>query len=226
VDKRTNLYFLQTSDHGATWRTVDGATVETPLTDPQAPGLVRDYAAEGKLVYMKDIGVDAAGRPAVLHIVSAGYQAGPDSEPRVWTIAHWDGAAWQFREVARSTHNYDMGSLYIEGDDWRVIGPTEAGPQHWGTGGEMALWESHDAGVTWAKTRDITLGSSQNHMYARRPVNAHPGFYAFWADGNPDELSPSHLYFTNRTGERVWRLPYTMTQDAMPPEPFPAGGDE
>ena len=53
-----------------------------------------------------------------------------------------------------------------------------------------------------------------NHNYVRRPVNAHPEFYAYWSDGNPDRLSESHLYFTNIAGDRVWRLPYNMPGDS------------
>jgi hypothetical protein len=122
--------------------------------------------------------------------------------------------------VTRSTHNYDMGQLWIEEDGalWRIIAPTEAGPQHWGTGGEMALWESRDEGASWEKVRDITRNSPLNHMYARRPVNAHRDFYALWADGNPDQMSASRLYFTNYAGNQVWRLPYDMSGAHAKPE--------
>jgi len=74
--------------------------------------------------------------------------------------------------------------------------------------------------------RDVTSGSLFNHTYVRRPVNARSDFYAFWADGNPDEFSPSHPYFTNRDGDRVWRLPYDMTGDFAKPELIrPIGGE-
>lgn len=218
VDKRTNLYYLETSDFGETWRSAAGEVLTTPLEAVQNPALVRDFASENRLVYVKDINFDDAGRPVVLIVTSGGHQPGPDNDPRSWLIVHWNGASWDFHEVARSTHNYDMGSLYIEKEDpWRIIAPTEPGPQYWGTGGEMALWHSHDQGVTWEKVRQITGNSVRNHAYARRPLNAHPDFYAFWADGNPDEFSESHLYFTNQDGSHVWELPYTMTEDREKP---------
>jgi hypothetical protein len=47
---------------------------------------------------------------------------------------------------------------------------------------------------------------------------AHPGFHAFWADGNPDAFSRPHLYFCNQTGDKVWRLPYDMKADFAEPE--------
>jgi hypothetical protein len=114
--------------------------------------------------------------------------------------------------VTPPTHNYDMGSLYIEDDGvWRLIAPTEPGPQPHGTGGEIALWASHDQGKPGTRVRQLTTRSPRNHGYVRRPIHAHPDFYAFWADGNTDTMSESPLYFTNQTGTTVRRLPHTMT---------------
>lgn len=219
VDLRTNLYFLQTKDRGQTWQTVTGETVKTPLTDPQGPGLVRDYRKEGRLVYLKDLGFDAKGHPVLLYLTSGNHRPGPAGAPRIWTVAHWSGERWVFHEVTRSTHNYDMGSLYLESDGtWRIIGPTEAGPQEHGAGGEVAMWISRDQGKTWRMTRQLTRRSKRNHGYVRRPVNAQPDFYGFWADGNPDQLSESRLSFTNREGGAVWQLPYEMKEGQAKPE--------
>jgi hypothetical protein len=211
VDQRTNLYFLQTDDRGETWRTAGGAVVQTPLTDPRSPALVHDYRAAGRLVYVKDIGFDARGNPVILYLTSAHHQPGPQGDPRCWTIAHWTGDSWRISEVTTSTHNYDMGSLYVEADGrWRIIAPTEPGPQRNGTGGEIAMWLSDNEGKSWTKVHEVTRNSPRNHGFVRRPVNAHPDFYGFWADGNPDEMSESRLYFTNKAGDHVWCLPYTM----------------
>lgn len=219
VDSRSNLYFMQTKDWGESWETIDGRKLKLPLESVDNPALIRDYRAEKRRVYVKDIQFDAEGRPVLLYITSASHEPGPKGEPRTWTLAHWKGESWAFHEITRSTHNYDMGSLYIEPDGaWRVIGPTGAGPQRWGTGGEVAVWTSSDEGATWKQTRQVTSGSTSNHGYVRRPVNAHPDFYGLWADGNPDKLSISHLYFTNREGTRTWRLPYDMKQDFAKPE--------
>jgi hypothetical protein len=222
VDQRTNLYFVQSPDMGKTWLTVEGQPVKTPMVDPACPALVRNFSAEGRLVYMKDINFDAQGNPIILVVTSAYHQPGPKGDPRIWTIAHWSGEKWKFHQVTQSTHNYDMGSLYVEPDGtWRIIGPTEPGPQRLGTGGEMAVWISRDQGTTWTKARDITHNSQFNHAYARRPVDANPDFYAFWADGNPDEFSTSRIYFTNREGDKLWRLPYDMNGEFAKPELLP-----
>ena len=227
VDARSNLYFLQTPDGGRTWRTADGTAITPPLAPLDNPALVRDYRDEGRLVYLKDIQFDRAGNPILLYITSNDHRPGPKGDPRTWTVAHWTGDQWTFHEVTSATHNYDMGSLYVEDDGiWRIIAPTEPGPQYWGTGGEVAVWRSTDHGATWEKRRDVTTRSIRNHTYVRRPVDAQSDFYAFWADGNPDSLSISKLYFTNRTGDEVWRLPYQMDTSDTPPVQLESGGTD
>ncbi|MFT3935197.1 MAG: BNR-4 repeat-containing protein [Chitinophagaceae bacterium] len=216
VDKRTNLYLVQTTDKGKTWTSIDGKILQTPLTDKHSDAMVKDYEAEGKLVYINDLNFDEQGNPVALFVVSRDFKPGPQGDPREWMIAHWKNKQWHFVKVCESTHNYDMGSLYIEGKQWTIIGPTEAGPQHYGTGGEIALWQSKDAGNSWQKIKQLTQNSTRNHSYVRRPLNAHPDFYGFWADGNPDSLSVSQLYFCNKKGE-VWQLPYTMQTTTVKP---------
>ncbi|MCX6906213.1 MAG: BNR-4 repeat-containing protein [Verrucomicrobia bacterium] len=218
VDKRTNLYYLHTEDFGKTWRNVRGEPVDLPLTASANPALVRDFQAERRLIYIHDLDLDREGRPAVLFTTSADYRPGPGGDPRWWTVAHWLGNQWEFSQVTPANHNYSTGSMNLEPDgSWRIIGPTERGPQPIGSGGEVALWSARDAGKTWHKERDVTAGSQMNHNYVRRPMNAHPDFYAFWADGNPDRFSVSNLYFTNQAGNQVWRLPYDMEGEFASP---------
>ncbi len=218
VNKRTNIYLAQTDDRGKNWKTIDGQILKTPLADIHCHALVRDYEAEKKLVYLNDLNFDSEGDPVILAVISNDFAPGPKGDPREWTIIHWKNGRWNYSKVCNSTHNYDMGSLYIESKVWRIVGPTEAGPQKLGTGGEMALWESKDEGKTWTKTRNITSHSERNQSYARRPLNANPDFYSFWADGNADQLSESRLYFCNRAGDQVWMLPYDMKEEFAKPE--------
>jgi hypothetical protein len=113
--------------------------------------------------------------------------------------------------VARSDHNYDFGSLYLEAADrWRLLAPTEPGPEPGQTGGAVALWESRDEGRSWRRLRVLTSGSAVNHTYVRRPLAAHPDFWALWADGSTRAPGESRLYFTDRACEQVWRLPARM----------------
>ena len=72
----------------------------------------------------------------------------------------------------------------------------------------------------------VTENSPYNHTYVRRPVNAHPDFYAFWADGHAREVSESRLYFCDRTGKHVFRLPGVMTQEIQEPEAISTSSQE
>jgi len=217
VDKRTNIYAVQTGDMGKTWTTIGGKVINPPLSDPHNEALIRDYEAEKKLVYINDLNFDAEGNPVILAIISNDYRPGPRGDPREWMIIHWKNERWNFHKVCESTHNYDMGSLYTEGRSWMIIGPTEPGPQKYGTGGEIAMWISKDEGVNWEKRRNLTENSERNNSYVRRPVNADKGFYAFWADGDADKFSESHLHFSNKRGNKVWELPYIMKSAFIKP---------
>lgn len=214
---RTNLYYIESRDRGETWQTIDGNRLSLPLTKPENAALVYDYAAEGLNVYLKDIRFDEDDRPVLLYITSKGYQSGPANDPRIWKIARWTGSDWAIHDVTRSDNNYDMGELWMDSPtDWRIIAPTETGPQAYNPGGEIACFQSSDKGRTWKKTRQLTSGSERNHTYVRRPVSAHPDFYAIWADGHGRKPSESDLHFADKDGN-VWLLPRKMNGPSAKP---------
>jgi hypothetical protein len=215
---RTNLYYVETDDFGRTWHNVQGETLELPLTTPENPALVHNYQAEGRNVYMKDLAFDSAGRPVILYLTSGGWESGPKNDPRTWCTARWTGTQWEIQGSIRSDNNYDTGSLYVESDNlWRIIGPTEPGPQRYNTGGEVAMWTSSDQGKTWQMVKQLTHDSPLNHTYCRKPVAAHPDFCALWADGHGREPSESRLYFCDKEGN-VRMLPKEMQADFARPE--------
>ena len=230
-DRRTNLYYVQTTDFGQTWTTVDGRRLTTPLDNTENPALVVDYQAQGRLFYISKLVFDEESRPVILGVSSGGYAPGPRNDPRLWEITRWTGEKWVTSVVTQSDHNYDSGALYIDGGRWMVIGPALAGPQVYFTGGEVGLWASTDRGANWSLERRITENSPMNHSYVRRPHNPADPFFAVWADGDSSRLSPSRLYFTNSTGDRLYMLPYQMDAEyaepvlldpPTPPTPPPA----
>jgi hypothetical protein len=222
VDARTNLYYIQTRDLGHTWTSADRKWIKPPLTAPKNDALVVDYQSQKLLVYIHDLNFDADGRPAILYLTSKGHQPGEEQGERVWRISRFDGAGWRTRTVCTSDHNYDCGSLFIDGDRWSVVGPTLPGPQPNGTGGEIAIWSSADTGKTWAMQKQLTRDSKFNQTYVRRVVDGKPPFEFLWADGNPDALSESRLYFGSRTGDRYYELPFDMSADAATPIEHPS----
>lgn len=226
VDQRTDLYYVQTDDGGETWTTVDGRLLEIPVMEVASPARVIDYASRRRNVYLKDMDFDDHGHPVVLYLTSAGHEPGPPNNPRHFCLTRWDGKTWRTSTICAADHNYDMGSLYLGSDVWKVRVPSDPGPQPDHAGGEIVDWESRDRGEIWRKVRTLTRGSSRNHNYARRPIDAKDPFHAFWADGDPTAPSPSHLYFADSTGRSVWRLPYEMTEEWAEPLPIDAEDSE
>lgn len=207
LNYRTNLYYMETLDEGVTWQTIDGKPLETPQLDPHSAALVHDYEPEGKNVYIMDLIYDENGFPVIFYITSKDWRSGPDGDPREWFTCAWNGSDWEIHKITESDNNYDFGSLYIGNDGvWRMIGTDGTGPQAYNTGGEVSLWVSRDHGKTWTKERQMTENSPINHCYPRRPIDAHPDFYAFWADGHGRQPSEANLYFSNIRGD-VFRLP-------------------
>lgn len=226
LDARTNLYYMETNDFGRTWTNAAGKKLDAPINEPHSPALVHDYQKDGWMVYISDTAYDKNGHPVIFYNLSKGFESGPKNGMKLCMTARWTGKEWEFRKVTQTDHNYDMGSLYIEDDGaWRIIAPTDPGPQAWLAGGEMVMWLSKDQGETWTRVRSLTSGSAMNHTYARKPVNAREDFYAFWADGNAFEPSVSRLYFTNKAGDKVMMLPYTMTRDTEMPHVYGRGKD-
>ena len=88
----------------------------------------------------------------------------------------------------------------------------------------MAVWTSSDEGATWTKARDVTESSPRNHSYVRKVFGSGPGspFAVLWADGHSDTISVSRLYFADREGRAVRRLPYDMDGEYAVPEVLPA----
>ncbi len=220
---RTNLYYLETPDFGRTWQSAAGDPVQVPLSEPINTALVQEYESQGLNVYLKDIHYDEHDRPIILFLTSRGYESGPKNDPRTWRTARWTGSHWDIQAAMRSDNNYDMGSLWTTGDgNWQIIAPTGRGPQPYNPGGEIASWVSHDLGHYWEKQHSLTQHSQLNHNYVRRPVNAHPDFYALWADGHGRKPSASTLYFCNQEGS-VFVLPRRMKTDTAQPEPLSRG---
>jgi hypothetical protein len=206
ADKRTDLYYLESKDLGKTWQAADGVDQNIPLAEV-AQGQVVDYNKDKKYVYLKDMTVDGNGNPMCLYVVSNSHEPGPDFGPREWKLTHWTGTTWETHHITTSDHNYDMGSIYVEDNSWKIIAPLSPGAKPHQAGGDIEVWSSSDRGRTWAKENELTKNSRFNHTYVRRPENAQGDFKAFWADGDPTRFSQSRLYYLGKDGS-VRQMPY------------------
>lgn len=215
-DKRTDLYYMQTSDFGKSWQNVNGENLNIPLSVVKNPALVADYISNGRYVYIHDMGFDESGNPVCLYLTSKGFAPGPENAPYEWRVTSWNGKEWVTSVVCESDHNYDTGSLYITDSLWQIVGPTDPGPQKFAAGGEIAIWTTVNKGKSWEKSRIVTQNSNFNNTYVRRPLFAKEPFSFFWANGNPDHFSPSELFFGDFKGN-VWRLPYDMKKEEERP---------
>jgi hypothetical protein len=211
VDKRTNIYYVQTHNFGRSFETADGLRLHLPIEDIASPALVMDYEPHKKNVYLCDAVADDAGNPVCLYITSDGHEPGPGSGLREWRVLFRRDQQWFDRGITDSDHNYDMGSLFIDGKVWRLVAPTDPGPQVYGAGGDIVMWESVDQGLTWKRKKQLTAHTERNHNYVRRVVNGKSPFLYFWADGDPNKFSSSYLYMGDSKGN-VYQLPYTMQQ--------------
>lgn len=217
VDQRTNIYYLQTTDFGESWTSISGENLPVPVTDLNTPALVKEFFSKGVNVYIKDVNFDENGNPIALYLAGSGHQPGPVNGPREWFVLYWNGAEWENHKITESDQNYDSGSLFVSDGEWTVVAPTENSPQKWGAGGEVEAWKSTDKGKSWNKVYQLTKNSERNHNYIRKVVNGQDPFLYFWADGNPDKLSRSQLYFGDSQG-KVWRLPYNMKKEQEKPK--------
>lgn len=153
--RRYNVYYAWTGDGGRTWRRSDGSEYSLPITE-EAAEKVYDCGQRG--VWLKDVKLDAAGRPLILFL---------DAEPATfesrWQVARLRSDGWSTSYLATSDHMYDDGGLvYLSERDIRVYGPTTDVQPH-EDGGEIEEWQSLDGGATWRNTRHLTAGSRYSH---------------------------------------------------------------
>ncbi len=210
LDYRANIYYLQTTDFGKTWQNYKDESVMLPLKEVNNAALILDTQKDNKLAYINDIGFDVNGNPMFSFISSLGPEPGPQNGPFELKTGFFNGKEWNFTKVTEVDHNYDFGSIYHKKNTWSLIAPTNNNPFQYNTGGELELWKYSNKKQQWILSKSITKNSKKNHSYPRRPINYHPDFQAFWADGHPRQFSNANLYFSNNKGE-VFPLPYQFT---------------
>lgn len=211
-NRRTDLYYMQTTNMGKTWQAADGQTLQIPVTRPDAPCRVADYVERGRNVYLKDLNYDSEGNPVLVYLTSGGSEPGPESGPYDLMMARWDGNDWVFSEIGKADHNYDNAALFTEGGEWTLVYQGIHSPYPYAVGGEITLKRSADKGVTWGVAERVTSGSTRNNGYVRRSAGGRAPFNYLWADGDPHAFSESAIWFGDLEGN-TWKLPRQMEED-------------
>ncbi len=190
--RRHHIYYACSDDGGATWRRSDGTPYELPITlDTQEE--IYNCGTHG--VWLKDIQLDAQGRPFVLFIDSE-----VETYRGLWKVGRFDGAAWHFSTIAESDHMYDDGGLAILSDDdiRAYIPSTPVQPSE--DGGEIEEWQSTDGGATWENTKHVTTGSHYSHNNVKIALNHQLGpgdvrmFWSYGDSNSPPETDDVRLH--------------------------------
>ncbi len=202
LNHRRNVYLIRSNDGGTSWVDPAGQPLDLPLVEEANTARLLDTQQEDALAYIKEVRFDPAGRAVVTLITSKTCWAGPDNgEVTWWMMRETSDKHWKRTKITTSDHPYDHGSLYFASDtDWKLVAPTSPGVDRFGTGGQMMLWESRDAGESWSAVREMTDAAS-NHTYARPVFNGHNDLAWIWAQGRAHEPSSSQLWVADVNGQ-------------------------
>jgi hypothetical protein len=162
---------------------LEGGTFKTS-TDATISASQPFLASEGTLVYSGSesgwpVNISPHGGGPLAFTYQVLLTGGTDCSNR---YARWTGTSWTTASIVNA------GGV-IES----TVGPqarldrnapnTVYAPVKVGSHFEMQEWKTTDAGLTWAKIRDLTTGSSVEHLHPQAPRNAGLHLRAVWLVG-------------------------------------------
>lgn len=144
---------------GSAYHKSDGTTITGLPFDPS--DLTEVYSGGSGLGWGMDI--VAGTNPAFAYVV---VDSGSDNSYR---YARWNGSSWDLTTITAAGGYLDVDG---EGNVFGGISALDHGQpsdmylqvkvgSHW----EVQRWSTPDSGATWAKTTDITSGSSDDNLY-------------------------------------------------------------
>lgn len=215
---QANLYLLYSDDFGKTWKTTDNNQAIIPLSKIDNEALICDFISEKIRVFLLDMDFDSDGYPVLLVITSRNSDPVENQFDGTLGIVHRVNNSWDLVEICDADNINDSGTLSTQSGYWEVLASAGHTGKKGVAGGEITRWISKNEGLNWIKDRDVTYNSQYPNSFVRRPLNARKDFHAIWADGDPEKISESKLYFTNSEGNKVWVLPYEMVSDFKRPQ--------
>jgi len=175
---RKNIYYMASSDGGATWEKKDGKYIKLPATRSSAD-LVFDSGNEPGNVW--DIVADGNNEPFIVFA----YKNNPDHEFR---FARWSGSSWISDKITGSAQLYDSGHFYSGGIviDPKNVYEVYLSKKHGRL--EIERWTSFDKGISWKKTETVTENSGVDNFRLQLVENYSDNLRLIWASGIYDGL--------------------------------------
>jgi len=169
ADVWENVYYIYSPDNGSTWRTRAGDT-KTPPIDATEGDLVYDTPVNGK-TFVADIQLDGSNNPYIAFVDD--YK----SDPADARIAFYD-SGWETHLICDSSvpaSGLTGGIVIDENDVMAVYVGIDVSAIS-----EIQKWTSGDGGDTWAKSADITTGSTYQNMRPQVVKDYNASFKLFW----------------------------------------------
>ncbi len=222
VDNRSNLYFMESKDGGATWNNSTNplSALSLPLVKDNSETKIKQYFygssdSRTRLVYMKDIKIGDDGKVRILYVTSTTPDAGDPSANRELVIATKSGTSWSF-ETVRSDVNHNYSTGFISDDGNRLVFPFyKPGVNRQDSAGGT-IYRGSRSGSNWSWT-EISACSylNQNHNYVRDVHNGKGDFQYIWAQGDGMDRD-NNLYFPlyYYDGTQGREMPHSMSANA------------
>ncbi len=219
VDNRSNLYFMESKDGGATWNnsTSPSTALSFPLVKDNSETKIKQYFygtgdSRTRLVYLKDIKINSNGTISILYVTSTTPDAGAPNASRDLVLATKNGTSWSYDTLRTDVnHNYSTGFVSDNGNS--VVFPfykPGANREQFAGG---TLYKGTLTGGLWSWSEVSACAYlNQNHNYVRDVYNGKSDFQYFWAQGDGLQRGTSQylpMYYFDGSNSR--EMPYSMS---------------
>ncbi|MEQ1823864.1 MAG: BNR-4 repeat-containing protein [Fimbriimonadaceae bacterium] len=172
---RSEVYYIESTDGGATWKTPLGAAATNSIGANIAP--IRRCPWGGR-TRVWDLIYDSQGRPSIAHVeYPTEYSPIPNSSFCNGIVTQFKGGYWASRMVSPISMNYYPGGLVFDASNpFRIFATIPAGL----TGSDLVIYDSLNQGSSW--TRGQTVATGGFNVRPQAVANAAPDLRITWLD--------------------------------------------
>lgn len=212
-DQRINLYYIESTDGGRTWKNKNGTPLSLPLSQFDQAAIVLNGS---DFIYLKDLKIRADGNVAIAYVSSnfvdpttPSGQFGRDVNvmvvrpagiTRVYTSGLNDYIAGQFE----MNHNYSSVMIDSQSDYIYASGYREGYSMRNREGGNIRQFILGNINLGTQITNDVMRHHNfMREVYGRTPQSS-IDFKYYWVSGHPnDSLSPTNLHYMGASGVKT-----------------------